>query len=151
MSFIEQKSSLMYKIMLGAGLVLFIYFNPRLFAMLIGEESLLAKFILVVFILLLNLFWFFRLYYLVIMIFSTKRLKGIEIKKEDFQEPPPVAIFYVTKNDFQERAVMSCIRQDYDDFHVFILDDADYFGQNIDSRGNDPIYREQFKFEKLLK
>src|SRR5438270_7485653 len=36
----------------------------------------------------------------------------------------PVAILYTTKNDFSERAVLSCVQQEYPRFHVFILDDS---------------------------
>jgi cellulose synthase/poly-beta-1,6-N-acetylglucosamine synthase-like glycosyltransferase len=38
--------------------------------------------------------------------------------------PASVAILYTTRNDFQIRAVLSCLNQSYPDFHVFILDDS---------------------------
>jgi len=36
-----------------------------------------------------------------------------------------VAVLYVTYNDFKEDAAMSCVKQDYSNFHTFILDDSD--------------------------
>jgi hypothetical protein len=36
----------------------------------------------------------------------------------------PVAILYTTMNDFQELAALSCVRQEYPSYHVFLLDDS---------------------------
>lgn len=37
---------------------------------------------------------------------------------------PPVAILYTTCNDFVEESVVSCVRQDYPNFKVYMLDDS---------------------------
>ncbi|GAB4497484.1 MAG: hypothetical protein OHK0019_31200 [Saprospiraceae bacterium] len=37
---------------------------------------------------------------------------------------PPVAILYTTCNDFVEESVESCVRQDYPNYRVYILDDS---------------------------
>jgi cellulose synthase/poly-beta-1,6-N-acetylglucosamine synthase-like glycosyltransferase len=37
---------------------------------------------------------------------------------------PNVAVLYTTRNDFQKKAILSCIKQSYPNFHVYILDDS---------------------------
>lgn len=109
-----------------------LYFNPRILALLWGQENILAKFALISFMLL-DLFWYYALYYVVIIAFAY--LKNTLISKillnnnEILIKKPSVALLYTTYNDFQENAVLSCINQEYANFQVFILDDskdADY-------------------------
>ncbi|MBI4846534.1 MAG: glycosyltransferase [Candidatus Omnitrophica bacterium] len=109
-----------------AGTVL--YFNPRILALLIGPENVIAKLAIIAFTLLLDLFWFYGFYHLVIVIFSYLKNTKIPYKKlKDYsiaQARPSVALFYAACNDFQEQAVLSCLCQDYSNFHTFILDDG---------------------------
>ena len=124
MSYIDQKSSLMYKLMLGVQFIFFLYLNPRLISILIGSEEIFAKIILIIFLFLLNIFWFFGIHYLFLIIFSSKKISKISFQKDDFADAPLVTVCYVTKNDFQENAVRSCNEQDYRNFHVYVLDDS---------------------------
>ncbi len=41
-----------------------------------------------------------------------------------FNQTPAVALLYTTMNDFSEKAALSCVHQEYPDFHVFLLDDS---------------------------
>ena len=45
---------------------------------------------------------------------------------------PPVALLYTTCNDFVEQSLLSCLRQDYANFKLYILDDS-----------SDPHYKRQ--------
>jgi cellulose synthase/poly-beta-1,6-N-acetylglucosamine synthase-like glycosyltransferase len=45
---------------------------------------------------------------------------------------PPVALLYTTCNDFVEQSLLSCLRQDYANFKLYILDDS-----------SDPDYKRQ--------
>ena len=37
---------------------------------------------------------------------------------------PAVALLYTTCNDFVEQSLLSCLRQDYRNFSLYILDDS---------------------------
>src|SRR5947208_677649 len=69
-----------------------------------------------------NIIWFIGIYELMLCVFPThvptfKKYCGVEAM--------PVAILYTTKNDFVEAAALSCVHQQYVNFHVYILDDGD--------------------------
>ena len=124
MSIQDQKSSLMYKLFIATVFALFVYLNPRMLALLIGNEALTAKLFLILFFILLNLFWIFGIHYLFLIVFSLKKVSKVEYEINKFKTPPKVAICYVTKNDFQKTAIESCLNQNYKNFHVYILDDS---------------------------
>lgn len=126
------------------GLILFcwgcavLYFNPRLLALLVGPENILAKSAIIAFTLLLDLFWFYAFYHLIIILFS------YSIKKTPLHSPlnepdklnnPAVALLYATCNDFKEEAVLSYFALEYPNFHTFILDDSNEkdYKRRIDS------------------
>ncbi|MBL7129863.1 MAG: glycosyltransferase [Candidatus Omnitrophica bacterium] len=181
------KKANMFSLIIVFWIFTLLYFNPRLLALLVGPENIPAKFCVVVFMLSLDLFWFYAFYHLVIIIFSyfTPLEKvhpdvtsgwSLPLKADgDFQpeadpplaEKPPsaqavspvrklisngvrelrsltgftkhrlvyycnfnlpnpspkVAVLYTTCNDFQQEALISCLKQNYKNFHVFILDD----------------------------
>lgn len=101
-----------------------IYFNPRLFILLIGPENLFAKICMALFIICLDIFWFYAIFHMTILTFSYFQ-KSKEVKlKPAIHSHPKVAVLYVTYNDFQNDAVLSCLRQEYKNFKVFILDDS---------------------------
>jgi len=128
-----RKDSLMFGLIVFLWLCAAFYFTPRILALLIGPENILAKFSIILFALLLNLFWFYGFYHLIIILFSyskdTDNLgRSNEDKRSDEQNNPSVALLYTTCNDFKEEAVLSCFNQDYSNFHTFILDDSNEKG-----------------------
>ena len=124
-----------------AGIVLswvfcIVHFNPKLFSILDSGDSFIAKAFFVSFVFLLNLFWLYGIFHFFFLIYKIFSKKPPAPERTDHF--PSVAILYTTRNDFQKRAVLSCLKQSYPSFHVFILDDStdetykakiDYFHQ----------------------
>jgi cellulose synthase/poly-beta-1,6-N-acetylglucosamine synthase-like glycosyltransferase len=80
------------------------------------------------FTLLLDLFWFYGFYHLVIILFSYYKKSNIS-KGQDkdinlLLKEPAVALLYATCDDFAEEPGLSCLNQNYSNFHTFILDDS---------------------------
>ena len=61
------KRSTMFSLILSLWVCSLLYFNPRLLALLIGSENLAAKLSLFIFVLSLNLFWFYAFFHIVIV------------------------------------------------------------------------------------
>lgn len=118
-----RKSSLLITLTLSSWLLILLYFNPRLLAILHGPESIFAKLFIIIFTISLDIFWFYTVYHLYVITFSyfVKEEKKPDIKLD---KPPPVALLYTTHNDFREESVLSCLDQNYTNYHVFILDDS---------------------------
>lgn len=117
-----KKSNWIYSGVILVWVFCLIYFNPKLFAVLNSTDSLTAKVFFIIFVFFLNLFWLygiFHFFFLIYKIFSKK--SPAPAKTAHF---PGVAILYTTRNDFQKKALLSCIKQDYPNFHVYILDDS---------------------------
>ncbi|MBU4304571.1 MAG: glycosyltransferase [Candidatus Omnitrophica bacterium] len=125
---VEAKSPRMFGTIILSWLWTMLYFNPRILALLWGPENILAKSAIISFTLLLDLFWCYALYHVVIIVFAYLRTTPVPetlLKdKKVSAKAPAVALLYTTYNDFQEKAVLSCVNQEYDNFHAFILDDS---------------------------
>lgn len=123
---VQQKSPLMYVSVLLFYLGCAVMLNPSVFRLFSESDGIAEKVVLALFVAHLNVFWLFGGYYCMLGVFTT-----IERRLLRSPRPPPVkrgpavAVLYVTMNDFQERAALSCLRQDYDPSHLFILDDSD--------------------------
>lgn len=102
------------------------YFDARLITALFFPVGWPQKISIVLFILCINLFWFYGLYHIFFIVFSRFFFspKSILSKSTSILRQL-VAILYTTKNDFQEEAAYSCLRQAYNRFDVYILDDSD--------------------------
>src|SRR3989338_4786424 len=126
MTTFPKKDSLMFSLIVFLWLCAGFYFTPRILALLIGPENIFAKSAIILFALLLNLFWFYGFYHLVIILFSYRKPAPVDFNadKSDGLDAPKVALLCTTCNDFREEAVLSCLNQDYPDFHTFILDDS---------------------------
>ncbi len=119
------KNDLLILSILFCWFLIALYFNPILLALLIGDEPLIAKASVVIFVLGINMMWLYGLYHSVHIFFSYFLHTPIESKKTFRASLPAVAILYMTRNDFNEKACLTCIGQKYEDFHVFICDDSD--------------------------
>jgi cellulose synthase/poly-beta-1,6-N-acetylglucosamine synthase-like glycosyltransferase len=87
-----------------------------------------AKVALTYFVLFTYVAWLFALYNIGIILFAhiyRKWLRGPFVQNPALPvNPPAVAVLYTTCNDFVEESVLSCVRQDYPHFKVYILDDS---------------------------
>ncbi|MCG2711352.1 MAG: glycosyltransferase [Candidatus Omnitrophica bacterium] len=139
------KNDLLILSILFLWFLIVLYFNPMLLALLIGEEPVMAKISVVIFVLGINMMWLYGLYHIVHIFFSYFVHAPIKSAKK-LQGPfPPVAILYMARNDFNEKACLTCVAQEYRDFRVFICDDSDNedIKRNIDlfCEKNQPIVR----------
>jgi len=125
---IFSKNPRMFSVMLCLWFWTVLYFNPRILALLWGPENIPAKFAIISFTLLLDLFWCYALYHVVMIGFAYLKTTPVPetlLKDEKVSaKTPSVALLYTTYNDFQEKAVLSCVNQEYDNFHAFILDNS---------------------------
>jgi len=129
MTTFPKKDSLMFSLIVFLWLCAGFYFTPRILALLIGPENIFAKSAVILFALLLNLFWFYGFYHLVIILFSYRKPAPVDFNGNnlDGMGTPKVALLYTTCNDFRDEAVLSCLNQDYPDFHTFILSQKNSF------------------------
>ena len=121
-----RKRSTMYVVMLGAWGLTLLYFNPRFLALLIGPEPLMAKLMVVLYVLLSNLLWLYTCYHLVIVGYSYIYPYAARTPRQGspFHATPAVALLYTTCNDFQEAAAQAHLTLDYPNYHLFLLDDS---------------------------
>lgn len=120
----EKKSSLMFLSVLLFYVGCAVTLNPRLVALFEPSTGLLGDIVLALFIAQLNVFWLFGGYYSMLGLFTAITWLTRTAGPAPVHLGPPVALLYVTMNDFQERAALSCVRQSYDPCHLFILDDS---------------------------
>jgi cellulose synthase/poly-beta-1,6-N-acetylglucosamine synthase-like glycosyltransferase len=120
----ERKSSLMFVSVLLFYFGCAVTLNPRLLALFVPSTGWVRSLVLTLFIVQLNLFWLFGSYYLMLGLFTAISWLTRTPGPAPVRQGPPVAVLYLTMNDFQERAALSCMRQNYDPCHLFILDDS---------------------------
>jgi len=72
----------------------------------------------------LAIFWFYALYHYGLVFFRQvgKVKTGAGKREESRASFPRIALLYTTVDDFRYNAALSCVNQDYPDFHVFIVD-----------------------------
>lgn len=115
----------MFFTILGLWFLVVLYFNPRIFTLLIGRENLFAKLSLIIFVICLDISWLYVFFHSVIIIFSYFTCRDEPPRFiASVDTLPKVALLYATCNDFQEEAARSHLCQDYPNFHLFILDDS---------------------------
>jgi len=102
-----------------------LYFDPMLLALLVGKEPFVAKISVVIFVLVLNMMWLYGAYHCVHILFSYFRHSKLSYQDENSKKSLPVAILYMTRNDFNEKACLSAVNQKYKNFNVYICDDSD--------------------------
>lgn len=119
-----RKNGAMYLVLLACWAVTLAWFNPRLVSLFSEAQSVPAYITLGLFIFCLDIFWLVGSYFITIFAFSfLSRNRALPAFMGDEQQPR-VAVLYLTRNDLKVEAVRSCLKQDYENFHVFILDDS---------------------------
>lgn len=104
------------------------WFGPRLIQSVGAAEGPVSLFAQSYFIIFVSVAWLYGLYNLTVVGFaiyhriSNKTMYGQTEAVPAFH--PPVAVLYTTCNDFVESGAASCVRLDYPNFCVYILDDS---------------------------
>ena len=103
------------------------WFHPRLIGLLDLADTTFSYIALLFFVLFTELAWLYAFFNVSVIIFGAiyrmrHRRKGPIGELGD--NPPAVAILYTTANDFVEASAESCVRQDYPDYTVYVLDDS---------------------------
>jgi cellulose synthase/poly-beta-1,6-N-acetylglucosamine synthase-like glycosyltransferase len=74
----------------------------------------------------LAIFWFYALYHYGLVIFrQIGRVKPATLvakRGESGESFPHIAVLYTTVDDFRYEAALSCVNQDYPNYHVFLVD-----------------------------
>ena len=126
------------------------WFQPRLWSLLDMGYNTGSWLALLLFVLFIDFAWLYGLFNVTVVLFAwgyafkKKRSGRIgNLRLPENQPLPPVAILYTTCNDFVEESVLSCVRQDYANFTVYILDDSSNpeFQLRIDRFANRFSYR----------
>lgn len=120
--YVKKKSNVVYIIIIAVWILCLLHFNPKLFGALTNEDPLYTKIIFLFFVAFLDLFWLYGIFHIVFLFYRFLKDKIHTIPRSSSY--PSVAILYATRNDFQAKAVESCLRQSYPNYHVYILDDS---------------------------
>lgn len=122
-------SPAMYLTIFSAWIASLIWFQPRLLMLLDMAYDMPSRIAIWTFIGFIDFAWLYGMYNMGVVAFATLyKLLG---KKSPLGRTPavvtaqpPVAILYTTCNDFVEESVASCVRQEYPNYTVYILDDS---------------------------
>lgn len=113
-----------------------LWFHPRLVSLMDMATSPAGWIALLFFIAFVELAWLYGFYNIGVIVFAliNRRLSRGDTPPAPLPpgQAPGVAILYTTCNDFVEESAASCVRQEYPDYHVYILDDS-----------SDPAYLER--------
>ncbi len=128
--FISQapKPTMYYSIFLVWGLLI-LWFHPRLWGLMSISDQLVDQITLGAFIFFIEFAWLYGVYNLLVLLFAFV-YKYLDAKPQEalsnlaLTTYPDVAILYTTCNDFVEASVLSCVKQDYPNYKVYILDDS---------------------------
>jgi cellulose synthase/poly-beta-1,6-N-acetylglucosamine synthase-like glycosyltransferase len=122
-------SPVMYFFIFGAWILSMVHFEPRLLQLLDFATSTTGKIVLMFFIGFINFAWLYGFYNVGVVLFALyfKKWHAGDYTTKAISKTftfPSVALLYTTCNDFVEESAESCVRQDYADYKVYILDDS---------------------------
>ena len=147
---VSEKRATLYVVMMGIWLLILATSAPSLWRTFSGLESILAKALFVPFVVCLALFWFYGVYHWVFLVFSYMRKPDLMARGQAVAQgspaSPKVAIIYTTYNDFNREAALSCLNQDYPNYHVFLLD----VSTNPDMRKQVDAFHDEFASSTTL-
>lgn len=119
----------MYLTIFTAWIAAIMWFQPRLLMLLDMAYSTPSRIAIWTFIGFIDFAWLYGMYNMGVVGFAA--LYGMMGRKSPLSKvpaaataQPPVAILYTTCNDFVEESMVSCVRQDYPNYTVYILDDS---------------------------
>ncbi|GAA5509069.1 glycosyltransferase family 2 protein [Novipirellula caenicola] len=120
---LERKRPTMILVVLILYALCAIAFTPRMISLFDEASGIAGKFAIGLFILQTHIFWLYGGFFAAQAVFSSLSRSKVNITPRVLAGPR-VAILYTTMHDFQEKAVLSCINQRYENCHTFILDDS---------------------------
>jgi cellulose synthase/poly-beta-1,6-N-acetylglucosamine synthase-like glycosyltransferase len=103
------------------------WFHPYLVTLIDIGTTPFSKAALWFFVLFIDVAWAYAAYNIGVILFGVIYRRQHAQRAEpvaDCTERPPVALLYTTCNDFVPDSVLSCVRQDYPSYKVYILDDS---------------------------
>ncbi len=116
----------LYLFIFGAWALSIAWFHPRLWSIVQMGHTPLEWAALSFFVLFTELAWLYGFYNVGVILFASidrrqpRLLEAIALPSH----PPPVALLYTTCNDFVEASALSCLKQDYPSFTLYLLDDS---------------------------
>ena len=116
----------LYSVILVTWALALFWFHPRLVSIVDMAQTPWQRFNLWFFVLFIELAWLYGLYNIFLIVFAQvyRKRKRFTSQLPSLSEEPAVAILYTTCNDFVEESAASCIRQNYSNFKVYLLDDS---------------------------
>jgi cellulose synthase/poly-beta-1,6-N-acetylglucosamine synthase-like glycosyltransferase len=118
----------LYLSIFGAWVFSLIWFQPRLWQLLEMADSAFGVAAIVFFIVFTEIAWLYALFNVFVVVFAViyRRFyrEQHSLQAASVGAPPAVAILYTTCNDFVEESLNSCLRQNYANFKIYILDDS---------------------------
>lgn len=125
---VANRSPALFMSLFGLWFLALYWFGPRLIQSLDAANGPISFFAQSYFVFFVCVAWLYGLYNLSVVIFAIyHRLREKKRTIEETQSvrfDPPVAVLYTTCNDFVEAGAASCVRLNYPNFHVYILDDS---------------------------
>ncbi len=147
---VTEKRAALYLVMMGLWLLIVAGSAPALWQTFTGLDSVWAKVLFVPFAGCLALFWFYGVYHLVFLVFSSLPRPDLGARAQALAKQlpawPKVAIIYTTYNDFNREAVLTCLNQEYSNYRVFLLD----VSTNPDMRRQVDAFHEEFASSTTL-
>jgi cellulose synthase/poly-beta-1,6-N-acetylglucosamine synthase-like glycosyltransferase len=147
---VTRKRGTLYLAIIGLWVFALAISAPSFWHTFISLNSIIAKAIFVPLAGCLALFWFYGVYHLVFLIFSYLPRPDLRTRAEALAKempPPRTAIIYTTYNDFNRDAALTCLKQDYPNSHLFILD----VSTNPDMRKQADAFHEEFAATTLIR
>jgi len=121
---IKKKSPLMIVFFIVVWIASLLVYGPGLFKILAFGDNIMQIVLLLTFAIMLTIFWMLAAYFFAVVVFSFFSIP-VSIPDAISQNGHAIiAILYPTCNDFKEEAALSCLNQNYPNFHLFLLDDS---------------------------
>lgn len=123
---IKEPKANMYLFIFAAWLFCLAWFMPRLLQLLSIATNIAGWIALAVLIVFISIAWLYGIYNIAIVLFSIyyRKFKKSIAVDVSLKSAPAVALLYTTCNDFSKESVLSCVKQDYPAYTVYILDDS---------------------------
>jgi len=125
---IANRSPALFITLFGLWFAALYWFGPRLIQSLGAADGLISLVAQGYFVFFVSIAWLYGLYNLSVVLFAVydrvlnRPVSAVPVDARGFN--PPVAVLYTTCNDFVEAGAASCVRLEYPNYHVYILDDS---------------------------
>lgn len=121
----ERRNSAMFLTIFGVWAASLAWFGPRLWTFVASAETWPAAILLGYFAVFSTLAWLYGFYNLGVVTFAAiYRNFVIKPAPQALLGTPPVALLYTCCNDFVEESAETCMRLDYPNYRLYILDDS---------------------------